>query len=140
MNKQPSQPDAIELLPGMACTKADLMKRIRDQLRVPVIAGADQRMERIDGRHGKRRHRRVDLGVSTFGNGKTAANRKPVPGRRRAGNESQEKGCSVRRMEKRWRAFRCGKMKTVSRKRGECSLWRGSSSETNCFFLTCWSW
>jgi Glycerol-3-phosphate responsive antiterminator (mRNA-binding) len=61
MNKQPSQPDAIELLPGMACTKADLMKRIRDQLRVPVIAGADQRMERIDGRHGKRRHRRVDL-------------------------------------------------------------------------------
>jgi len=49
------------LLPGMACTKADLMKRIRDQLRVPVIAGADQRMERIDGRHGKRRHRRVDL-------------------------------------------------------------------------------
>lgn len=38
MSKQ-SQPDAIELLPGMVCTKADIMRRIRDELHVPVIAG-----------------------------------------------------------------------------------------------------
>ncbi|MCR8643847.1 glycerol-3-phosphate responsive antiterminator [Paenibacillus sp. N1-5-1-14] len=34
---QSSQPDAIEVLPGMVCTR--IMKRIREELRIPVIAG-----------------------------------------------------------------------------------------------------
>lgn len=32
-----SQPDAIEVLPGMVCTR--IMQRIRDEVNVPVIAG-----------------------------------------------------------------------------------------------------